>query len=967
MKRSALAVLVASVFGLLSAVGARGADLDRYTIFEILQSGFCQDGIPRVFNTLDAVDSEDCSVGGGEEESICACINGAIVPVMSAGGGSITVEEADSSPSVSPTTVLQFGTGFTVTDEGSDQAQVDLNLVLLPSSLEYPPANPGTYDDEFNSTTLDPAWTIVGTATTPTVGDVNPFANVTTTPIYNLDDQWPGWLLIQSDDPSGETIIFQRSYTPATDETFFMHVAPQLRSASTAGEGSFHLLLTNSGDANEAIFIGITRTSSGTMWEFGVNNNGTPTPRLGAAHAFGFFPFADMYLMLWKTGDVYNGYILADNGFHTQMGALVTKTGVTTFDQIQLRVVTANETPSIINGVDFLRYYASNTFEVMNEIEVAGAGGGGGDSIRVEDGDNAGTFTAASDADFDDSGDINFARAAGPPDVITATVRADAVALTTDTTGNYVSSATANQGLLVTGTEGASVGLDDCPALNIWKRNAGDTAWECTTDATGATDHGALTGLGDDDHSQYLYLQGRPGGQGSTVAGGTLTGNILDFRANTFDADTSYLSLSKGAIVLMPDESNPSEEFMLEPGFGRFVFDASANSVQFSLFGTGERARIEFSGILGVDVGIRGGQSDSDANSTCLSVDSDRWYGDLDCSRTKGGGEQYLDEAAATPPDIDAVTGQSAWDTAATKTTADLTISGVEVDFESGASEGYPRLAQSITAPSADCDATDERGRLYYDQDDGDGNVQVCRGDGEGGVAWGPIDLSPLTGGAGVTFSGSTIALDTSEASSINVGTVSPAFDGAFVIDTDGDSANVQNDVPTFQSGSEDFIIPAVREYPTLNGQVLGFNSTNDDFEWISVGYAEQGAALNAAVMTDAQTIFFGASLAAPTTTAGINRIYIPQAGTLRVARVYARCTTAGTNQSWTTFMQLNSSTNITIEALSAATNDRTWVNSGLSQALAAGDYLEFRSVNPTWTTNPANCLFSGVIYVSVP
>ena len=68
-------------------------------------------------------------------------------------------------------------------------------------------------------------------------------------------------------------------------------------------------------------------------------------------------------------------------------------------------------------------------------------------------------------------------------------IAANAVALTTDTTGNYVSSATASQGLLVTGTEGASVGLDDCAANQVWKRNAGDTAWECAADANsgGAT------------------------------------------------------------------------------------------------------------------------------------------------------------------------------------------------------------------------------------------------------------------------------------------------------------------------------------------------------------------------------------------------------------------------------------------------------------------------------------------------
>lgn len=66
-----------------------------------------------------------------------------------------------------------------------------------------------------------------------------------------------------------------------------------------------------------------------------------------------------------------------------------------------------------------------------------------------------------------------------------ATIAANSVALSTDTTGDYVSSATTNQGLLLTGTEGASLGLIDCAAAQVLKRNAGDTAWECAADSTG--------------------------------------------------------------------------------------------------------------------------------------------------------------------------------------------------------------------------------------------------------------------------------------------------------------------------------------------------------------------------------------------------------------------------------------------------------------------------------------------------
>ncbi len=67
-----------------------------------------------------------------------------------------------------------------------------------------------------------------------------------------------------------------------------------------------------------------------------------------------------------------------------------------------------------------------------------------------------------------------------------SSVADDSVALTTNTTGSYVSTATTSQGLTVTGTEGASVGLQDCAATEVLKRNGGDTAWECAADATGA-------------------------------------------------------------------------------------------------------------------------------------------------------------------------------------------------------------------------------------------------------------------------------------------------------------------------------------------------------------------------------------------------------------------------------------------------------------------------------------------------
>lgn len=78
-------------------------------------------------------------------------------------------------------------------------------------------------------------------------------------------------------------------------------------------------------------------------------------------------------------------------------------------------------------------------------------GAGGGDAVTVDG-------AAVVDPNFDDGGDINFAYSS--PN-ITGTVKADSVALTTDTTGNYVQSVATGKGLTggAAGSEGATLTL----------------------------------------------------------------------------------------------------------------------------------------------------------------------------------------------------------------------------------------------------------------------------------------------------------------------------------------------------------------------------------------------------------------------------------------------------------------------------------------------------------------------------
>lgn len=119
-------------------------------------------------------------------------------------------------------------------------------------------------------------------------------------------------------------------------------------------------------------------------------------------------------------------------------------------------------------------------------------------------GTNTGDQTIALTGDVTGSGTGSF----------TATIAANSVALTTDTTGNYVASATSNGGLTLTGTEGGSLGillpaatdalsattssgsglellsagatlLQGCSDGQILKWNETADTWGCSADATG--------------------------------------------------------------------------------------------------------------------------------------------------------------------------------------------------------------------------------------------------------------------------------------------------------------------------------------------------------------------------------------------------------------------------------------------------------------------------------------------------
>lgn len=101
--------------------------------------------------------------------------------------------------------------------------------------------------------------------------------------------------------------------------------------------------------------------------------------------------------------------------------------------------------------------------------------------------------------------------------------------------------------------------------------------------STPVTDHGALTGLSDDDHTQYLLLLGRSGGQ--IINGGTDANNDLTI-LSTSNATTGTITLGQSVTILGAaigntvgiGVTNPSAELEVKGGGGRIRISGTSGT-----------------------------------------------------------------------------------------------------------------------------------------------------------------------------------------------------------------------------------------------------------------------------------------------------------------------------------------------------------------------------------------------------
>lgn len=148
-------------------------------------------------------------------------------------------------------------------------------------------------------------------------------------------------------------------------------------------------------------------------------------------------------------------------------------------------------------------------------------------------------------------------------------------------------------------------------------------------------------------------------------------------------------------------------------------------------------------------------------------------------------------------------------------------------------------------------------------------------------------------------------------------------------------------------------------------GQVLKSNGSGIQTYGNDLGcYVLPFTAAGLTTVVDATTYYLGMSVLVLIAAQGRSVVYVPKAGTIKVADVMSYASTAGTSEDWTWGIAINNGAPTPIQTLGVSANIRHWRNAALNIAVAAGDYIELVTTTPTWATNPATLNVSGSIYI---
>lgn len=331
---------------------------------------------------------------GGGLNTYCVCPgNSTYFAISAGGGGGLSSTDIDTSAELRTLVTDEVGTGalmfvgsnattatafaanganclagsYPLGVDASGASESCTAISARPLSWDNPPASPSAYDDEFNSGSLNGKWSTDSAGTTNPIasGSVDYTASLTT-PIYDAATD-PGWILFQSDNSAGGRAGIIETISVATNATFFVKFAGVNSTISADQESALRMEIVMSSDSNERVTIRAHRPSGfGVACDLFVENNGSISNVASAGYTENE-PIGPLYMVIWKSGNTYYGACSYGPSNVLMPFGSVPKTGVTSgWDGLRLNLITANETPSKVGGIDFVRYYPSLVYGLNN-------------------------------------------------------------------------------------------------------------------------------------------------------------------------------------------------------------------------------------------------------------------------------------------------------------------------------------------------------------------------------------------------------------------------------------------------------------------------------------------------------------------------------------------------------------------------------------------------------------------------
>ncbi len=116
--------------------------------------------------------------------------------------------------------------------------------------------------------------------------------------------------------------------------------------------------------------------------------------------------------------------------------------------------------------------------------------------------------------------------------------------------------------------------------------------------------------------------------------------------------------------------------------------------------------------------------------------------------------------------------------------------------------------------------------------------------------------------------------------------------------------------------------------------------------------------------IADSTTTYFGNLPKIPQPTGGMSKVYIPKSGNITRVELYQYSGTAGSQEPWSYYVRKNDAEDYLIATQENANKERFFKNLSMNIPVSAGDYIEVKSVQPDFATNPATTVTAGYLWI---